>query len=173
MLSQRTIVWLSLSTVLATVATGCSLSGAANTTSNTNAVTANTSMMYDDTEDEDDALDVVTEDVYGKDLELVTRYPDSIRSYYVSDDWSQSVSYQTKASADDIRAYYVTALIEQGWEQSEDATDYIEFTKGDSNNPEIATVWFTEYPKQKLLEYEIDYERALTQAELDEENEAE
>ncbi|MBI2415120.1 MAG: hypothetical protein HYV33_00465 [Candidatus Kerfeldbacteria bacterium] len=137
--------------------TGC------NTT--TTGPTTTTTPVTTDVSDED-ALAVVTTDVYGKDFDWIERYENSVRSYYFSDEYSTSVTYQTAATEDDLRTYYTNVLETAGWTKSEDATDYVEFTKGNDDNPEIFTVWLTAYPDQKLVEYELSYERALTEAEL-------
>lgn len=115
---------------------------------------------------EDEAIDVVTEDVYGKDLDLVERYPDSVRSYYASNEYESDVTYQTTASQEDIRAYYDEQLTAAGWTNSEEATDYMEYVKGDEDNPEILTLYLTEYTDQGIVEYELVYEPALTDEEL-------
>lgn len=117
---------------------------------------------------EEDALEIVTSDVYGKDLDSVERYPNSIRSYYSSNEYETDVTYQTTATTDDVRAYFNDVLIAAGWENSEEATDYMEYLKGDEDNPEIFTVYFTNYANQGVVEYELVYEPALTDEQLKE-----
>lgn len=117
---------------------------------------------------DDDAVDVVTADVYGKDLALVERYPASVRSYYSSNEYETDVTYQTSDSMEDVRSYYHTALTAAGWENSEEATDYMEYIKGDDANPEIMTVYFTSYASQGIVEYELVHEPALTDGQLQE-----
>ncbi|EKD78644.1 MAG: hypothetical protein ACD_41C00306G0014 [uncultured bacterium] len=115
---------------------------------------------------EEDSIAVEAADVYGKDLEIVTRYPDSIRSYYSSNEYETDVTYQTTASTEDVRTYYNDAMAAAGWENSEEATDYMEYLKGDEDNPEIFTVYFTSYDDQGIVEYELVYEPALTDEQL-------
>lgn len=115
---------------------------------------------------DEELIEVVTEDVYGKDLDLVERYPDSVRSYYASNEYELDVTYQTTASQEDIRAYYDEQLTAAGWTNSEEATDYMEYVKGDEDNPEILTLYLTEYTEQGIVEYELVYEPALTEEEL-------
>lgn len=117
---------------------------------------------------DDDVVDVVTADVYGKDLTIVERYPASVRSYYSSNEYETDVTYQTSDSMEDVRSYYNTALTAAGWENSEEATDYMEYLKGDDANPEIMTVYFTSYDDQAIVEYELVYEPALTAEQLQE-----
>lgn len=115
---------------------------------------------------EEDAIEVVASDVYGKDLELIERYPDSIRSYYSSNEYETDVTYQTTATTEAIRSYFNDTLVTAGWENSEEATDYMEYVKGDEDNPEIFTVYFTSYDDQGIVEYELVYEPALTDEQL-------
>lgn len=145
-------------TVIALLATGA---GCTNPNTTTNANT-NTAVL------DDEAIAVETTDVYGKDLSDVTRYPDSIRSYYSSNDYETDVTYQTTGSIEQVRQYFNDQLTAAGWTNSEEATDYMEYVKGDDNNPEIMTVYFTEYKSQGILEYELVYEPALSEEELNE-----
>lgn len=121
-------------------------------------------------EDEDyyDQLDVVTEDAYGKDIDFIERYEGSLRSYYSTNEYETDVSFQTTADQDDVRAFYNDKLVAAGWEISEDATDYVEFTKGSEDNPEIFTLYLTPYEKQNILEYELVYEPSLSDDQLKE-----
>ncbi len=131
-------------------------------TSTTNTNATNTDNLLVD----EDAIVVETSDVYGKDIEQVERYPDSIRSYYSKSDYETDVTYQTTADIEDVRAFYNGKLTAAGWTNSEEATDYMEYTKGDDENPEIMTVYFTSYDSQGILEYELVYEPALSEEEL-------
>ncbi len=117
---------------------------------------------------DDEAIAVETSDVYGKDLTDVTRYPDSVRSYYSSNEYETDVTYQTTGSIEQVRQYFNDQLTAAGWTNSEEATDYMEYTKGDDSNPEIMTVYFTEYDAQSILEYELVYEPALSEEQLNE-----
>ncbi len=122
----------------------------------------------DDEEDYYDEVEVVTEDAYGKDLAFIERYEGSLRSYYSTNEYETDVSYQTEADQDDVRAFYNDKLIADGWTVSEDATDYMEFLKGDEDNPEIFTLYLTPYEKQGILEYELVYEPSLSEEQLQE-----
>lgn len=140
-----------------------------NSNENKNAtVEVNNEADADYDEDYYDEVEVVTEDAYGKDLEFIERYPDSLRSYYSSNEYETDVSYQTTADQDDVRAFYNDKLVASGWTVSEDATDYMEFVKGDEENPEIFTLYLTPYEKQGVLEYELVYEPALSDEQLQE-----
>lgn len=142
---------------------GCVPSPSSNTPTPT---PVKTNTEIDITSDED-TTDVVTADVYGKDLDFVERYPDSLRSYYSSNEYETDVTYQTTAGIDDVRAFYDAKLKAAGWTNSEEATDYMEYTRGDEANPEILTLYLTEYSNQGLLEYELVYEPVLTDDQLD------
>lgn len=115
---------------------------------------------------EEDSIEAVAADVYGKDLTVVERYPGSVRSYYSSNEYETDVTYQTTASTEEVRSYFNDTLVAAGWENSEEATDYMEYLKGDDDNPEIFTVYFTSYDAQGLVEYELVYEPALTEEQL-------
>ncbi len=149
---------------------GCTTTNTTNTepaTSNENVnVSADGDVDVIDITSEEDVVDAVTEDVYGKDLTMVERYPDSIRSYYAASQYETDVSYQTIAEQEDIRKFYTDNLTAAGWTNSEEATDYMEYTKGDESNPEIITLYLTEYKTQGLVEYELVYEPALSDEEL-------
>lgn len=114
---------------------------------------------------DDDTISVVAGDVYGKDLSGVERYPKSILSYYAHSDDATDVTYQTTASAEQVRTYFQDQLTKAGWKNSEEATDYMEYTKGDKKNQEVLTVYFTTYDEQGIVEYELAYEPAANMAE--------
>jgi hypothetical protein len=139
------------------LAAGMSCSG---NTTNTNVANYNTGIV------DEDAIAVETSDVYGKDIDQIERYPGSIRSYYSKSDYETDVTYQTTAEIEDVRAFYNTKLTDAGWTNSEEATDYMEYVKGDDENPEIMTVYLTSYDSQGILEYELVYEPALSEEEL-------
>lgn len=108
---------------------------------------------------------VVTTDAYGKDFPDIARYPNSIRIYYADSELETNVIYQTTAQTEVVRSYFDDLVTKAGWTISSQGTDYMEYTRGDRDNPEILTVYFTEYATQQLLEYELVYEPALTEAE--------
>ncbi len=146
------------------LATGCvnSITESTTDTSNSNADAA----VYED--DYYDEIELVDEDVYGKDLTVVERYPDSVRSYYSSNEYETDVTYQTSDDQEAVREFYLDALESDGWEISEDATDYMELLRGEEDNPEIFTLYLTEYQDQGVLEYELVYEPSLTDEQLEE-----
>ena len=146
---------------------GCSLTKEKDNNTNSSAVPVDASDL--DLNDED-ATEVATKDAYGEDMADINRYPDSIRTYYSDDSGEIEITYQTKATDQEIRDYYTKLLVDKGWKQIGKATDYIDFEKGDTNNPEVMTVYLTPYEKQGILEYELVYSPALTQEELDAEN---
>lgn len=115
-------------------------------------------IMTDDFSYDDDTIAVETEDVYGKDLTQIERYPGSIRSYYSSNDYETDVTYQTTEDVETVRQYYNEQLTAAGWTNSEEATDYMEYEKGSDTALELITVYFTEYNNGDLLEYELVYE---------------
>lgn len=169
--------------ILLTTGTGCSLIKSQKTTPpNTNQASTNVSatvnvndtdvndtLSEDSQDDNADTsqtdTDVVTNDVFGEDMTIVQRYPNSIRSYYSKNELETDVTYQTTASQDDIRKFYKDSLTKDTvWTVSEEATDYIEFSKGDDNNPEYLTVYLTPY--KNILEYELVYEPPYTDEQL-------
>lgn len=157
---------LTLSTVLL-LGAGCNnKQPSATTTSNTSAEVTDDTVNIDDIYAESDEIEVVTADVYGKDLEQVVRYPDSLRSYYSSNEYEADVTYQTTDDVEAIRAFYEEKLIADGWTNSEQATDYMEYTRGDELNPDIITLYLTTYTTQGLVEYELVYEPALTDEQM-------
>lgn len=174
--------FIALSIVL-TVGAGCSLLKNGKTPStNTNQSNTNVSVDATNTDTDTDAVlslddedatadtsqtttDTVTTDVFGEDMELVQRYPDSVRSYYSKNELETDITYQTTASQDDVRKFYKEALTkDNAWTVSEEATDYVEFSRGDDNNPEYLTVYLTPY--KNLLEYELVYEPPYTEEQL-------
>lgn len=150
----------------ALIAAGCSTTEVNNNTNTTAKTTPDDSVVMED--DYYDEIDIVTEDAYGKDLESIVRYPDSIRSYYSASDYETDVSYQTSDDQEKVREFYNDLLLADGWETSEEATDYMEFVRGDEDNPEIFTLYLTPYEGQNILEYELVYEPSLTDAQLEE-----
>lgn len=146
------------------VLSGCSLTNTDSQDANAN---KNAPVAADTLLEDEDATEIVTADQYGQDMADVIRYPDSIRSYYAKDDGEIDIIYQTTASVQEVRDFYTNLMKEKGWgEPTGDATDYVDFEKGDKNNPEMLTVYFTPYEKQQILEYELVYTPSLTEEEL-------
>jgi hypothetical protein len=116
--------------------------------------------------DDEETIEMATTDVFGEDLTDIPRYPSSIRTYYAQDEEETAVTYETQDSETKVRDFYKTTLIEKGWKQVGIATDYIDFEKGDEENPEILTVYFTLYEEEQILEYELVYSPPLTEEEL-------
>lgn len=161
--------------ILLTIGGGCSLIKTKTATptnvnqANVNANSNTDSVSVDNEDDTVDAAqtdtDVVTSDVFGEDMKLADRYPNSIRSYYSKNELETDVTYQTTASQDDVRTFYKDSLTKDAvWTVSEEATDYVEFSKGDDTNPEYLTVYLTPY--KNILEYELVYEPPYTEEQL-------
>jgi len=162
--------YLYLGTILAlsVTVTGCSLFQTGSTNNDVTAGIADTDVSFDE-----DFIEVLTADAYGEDLVMVERYPGSIRSYYATNEYETDLTYQTTASEAEVRSFYDEKLKTDGWENTEEATDYMEYMKGDEDNPEIFTLYLTPYEDQDLLEYELVYEPTLTEAQLEELNDDE
>lgn len=144
---------------------GCALKDLTKSNSNKN---TNSAKTVTDEEDEE-TIEMATEDVFGEDMADVERYPDSIRTYYAKDEGEIDITYETQDTEQQVRDYYTKYLQDKGWKQTGIATDYIDFEKGDENNPEILTVYFTPYEESGVLEYELVYSPPLTEEELSEE----
>lgn len=88
-----------------------------------------------------------------KELGIVDRYPDSVLVGYSTNDDRESVEYVAKASLDEVKSYYITALKEKGWQIRESGQDSVTFEKGED------TVYIHLYfdPDDKTLEYYLDY----------------
>lgn len=90
-----------------------------------------------------------------KDLEVIGRYPGSIRTGYGKrDDIDRiEVEYVTKASADEVKEYYINNLEEVGWEIETSGENQIRFSK-----EEEALSLHTNYDEvDKILEYYLEY----------------
>lgn len=153
--------FLLLAVALVVVFSGCF----ADKDTNTNSTTKTDSTVTIDDSDED-LVEMTSEDVFGEDLADIDRYPDSIRSYYAKDEYETDITYETTDSEEKVREYYTDLLEDEGWTQVGVATDYIDFEKGDEDNPEILTVYFTPYEDEGFLEYELVYSPPLTDEEL-------
>ncbi len=110
--------------------------------------------------------DLPTEDALGADMANVERYPDSVRTYYLKDNEETDITYVVKSTAVDVRDYYMDLLEDEDWTLIAEASDYIDFEKGDENNPEMLTVYFEFKKKKKWTEYELVYYPPLTEEEL-------
>ncbi len=96
------------------------------------------------------------EDAVGtKDLEVIGRYPGSVRTGYSSDDTidRKAVDYVVKAPANEVKEYYIDNLGEMGWEIETSEEDQIRFAK------EEATFFLnTNYDEEdKTLKYYLEY----------------
>ncbi len=109
-----------------------------------------------------------TEDAIGEDMDDVERYEDSVRTYYYKDSEETDVIYVTADAPEDVRDFYKDLLVEEGWTLVSEATDYIDFEKGDSDNPEIFTVYYEWKKKKGYTEYELVYMPPLSEEELQE-----
>jgi len=166
---KKTTIFATLTALLLVVLLlgGCSLSKKGDDT-NTK-VKTNTEAV--ETDDDEDTIEMATVDAFGEDLKDIPRYAGSIRTYYAEDEEETAVTYETTDAESKVREYYKTTLTEKGWRQTGVATDYSDFEKGDEANPEILTVYFTQYEDEGILEYELVYSPPLTPEELAAENE--
>jgi hypothetical protein len=153
--------------------TGCVNNAATTKQSNTTADSVSDAVAEEDIIADEDVIDPSTEelqfvekDVFGEDLSFVERYPDSIRSYFSKSELETAITYETTADQEQVRKHFSDQLTTNGWENSEQATDYMEFMKGDENNPEYLTLYLTPY--NNGLEYELVYEPAYTEEQLQE-----
>lgn len=143
---------------------GCTPSKTTTTTNSTNQTAA--TLKATDSTTTVDSTTVVTTDVYGQDLDFAPRSDGSIRSYYSANLYETDITYQTTTDVETIRKFYTDTLTAAGWVNSAQATDYMEYSNGSQDNPEILTVYFTDFPQQNVLEYELVYEPALTADQL-------
>lgn len=116
----------------------------------------------------DEEVEIVTTDEYGKDLEQVERYPESIRSYYEAYDDEIIVTYQTTDTQEQVREYYNELLPQSGWELDGESTDYMEYIRTtDAGEDEYITLYLYEYTNPAITEYELDYEPPYTESDGD------
>lgn len=111
--------------------------------------------------------DLPAADALGEDMADIARYPESVRTYYSKSDEETDIIYVTKDEAVEVRDYYKKLLVDLGWTLSGEASDYLDFEKGDSTNPEMFTVYFEWKKKNLWTEYELYYTPPLTAAELE------
>ncbi|MDP3970762.1 MAG: hypothetical protein Q8P90_03605 [bacterium] len=122
-------------------------------------------------DDYEDVIEIVDEDVYGKDITFVNRYPKSIRSYYESYEDETAVSYQTTDDTEEVRSYFNDQLTTDGWELSGESTDFMEYTKETAEGEtEYVTIYLDTYKDQGIMEYEIVYEPPYTEDGFDSED---
>ncbi|MFH0819179.1 MAG: hypothetical protein V1898_04255 [Patescibacteria group bacterium] len=163
-------LFLTLIMVFVFVLSGCDFNSSnANNNENSNktAVSSQDEDIIDDTDIETEELTAMpTEDVYGEDMTSIDRYPESKRTYYVKDDYETDITYITSDSETKVRDYFLDLLKKDSWENTGVATDYLDFEKGDTDNPEMLTIYFTPYENSDLLEYEMVYSPPLTEEEL-------
>lgn len=117
---------------------------------------------------DDEGKPLPEEDAIGEDMADITRYPDSVRTYYAKDYGEIDIIYLTKDSAQEVSDYYKDLVVNQGWTLVGEASDYLDFEKGDAENPEMLTIYFEWKKKKKQTEYEILYTPPLTEEELKE-----
>lgn len=152
---------------VAVLISGCTLTKKADDTKTK--TTEQTNNAVADINSDEDTIEMPTTDAFGEDLADIPRYTGSIRSYYSQDEEETDITYDTTDTEAQVREFYKTTLTAKGWRQTGIATDYIDFEKGDEANPEILTVYFTQYGT--VLEYELVYSPPLTPEELAAENE--
>lgn len=131
-------------------------------TSVSDEVIADDSLLYED------EITIVEKDVYGKDLDLVERYPSSLRSYYEAYDDEISVTYQTTDDQEEVRTYFNEQLTAAGWTVDGDATDYTEYYRESDAGEEYLSVYYYPYESADITEYELYYEPPYTDEDLEE-----
>lgn len=145
-----------------------------NTTEQPNENTPNSDeVIVDDSFLYEDEITVVEKDVYGKDLDLVERYPNSLRSYYEAYDDEISVTYQTTDDQEEVRSYFNEQLTAAGWTVDGDATDYTEYYRENDAGEEYLSVYYYPYESTNVTEYELYYEPPYTDEELEDSEEIE
>ena len=117
---------------------------------------------------DESATALPTADAIGEDMADVSRYPDSVRTYYLKDSEEVDIIYVSSDTAEKVRDYYRDLLVQKGWKLTAEATDYLDFEKGDTNNPEMFSVYFEWKKKKAQTEYELIYTPPLTVEELKE-----
>lgn len=90
-----------------------------------------------------------------KELGIVDRYPGSVIVSYSKDPDSgrTSVDYRAKASIDEVKNYYISAMGEEGWEMKGTSEDDISFVKGED---ELYISFYFDEGK-KTLKYYLEY----------------
>lgn len=162
-----------LSLLIITMATGCTLGSkqksSTDSSTNTKDTAKNTSIETEDDflnleDDTQDTVEVVTEDVYGKDYDFIERYPDSIRSYYESYDGESTVTYQTNDDQEKVREFYNENLNgKDGWELSAESSDYMEYMRSTEKGDEYMSLYLYVYKDQGITEFELVYEPPYTE----------
>ena len=90
-----------------------------------------------------------------RDLEVVSRYPGSVRVGYSNDEQMErtSVDYETKAEKDEVKTYYVSTLEDKGWKIETSKEDRIRFGKDEAT----LFVNFHYDESDKILDYYLEY----------------
>ncbi len=90
-----------------------------------------------------------------QDLDIIGRYPQSVRTMYENppDMGYESVTYEAKASMDEVKEYYINQLQEDGWEIISSEEDEIRFQK----EPESLFLRFYYDQNDKILRYTLEY----------------
>lgn len=90
-----------------------------------------------------------------KDLEIIERYPGSVRTMYENppDMKYESVTYVTKASIEDVKEYYLNELKDQGWNLVSSSEDELRFEK----DPSTFRIHFYYDEADKILKYSLEY----------------
>lgn len=96
-----------------------------------------------------------SKDAIGEDLEVVSRYPDSIRVEYSKepDGSCTKVSYQTKDSVDKVKEYYHDKMTSLEWQMVSSEEDELQFEK----EPARLYIWFYYNEGDQITEYELKY----------------
>ena len=94
-------------------------------------------------------------DSMGTDLEVVSRYPGSVRVEYSksSDGSVTKISYQTKDSTEEVKEYYFDKMTSLGWQMTSSEESQVVFGK----EPARLYLWLYYYESSQITEYELKY----------------
>lgn len=94
-------------------------------------------------------------DSMGMDLEVVSRYPGSVRVKYSksSDGGVTKISYQTKDSTEEVEEYYFDKMTSSGWQMTSSEGNQTVFRK----EPARLYLWLDYRKSSQITEYELKY----------------
>lgn len=94
-------------------------------------------------------------DSMGTDLEVVSRYPGSVRVKYSksSDASVTKISYQTKDSTEEVKEYYFDKMTSSGWQMTSSEGSQVVFKK----EPARLYLWLDYHETSQITEYELKY----------------
>ncbi len=96
-----------------------------------------------------------TDTVGTKDLDVIGRYPESIRINYEnpSDRGYEAVTYITKDTIEKVKQHYVINLQEERWQIASNISDQMKFER----NPETLFLTFYTDEANQILKYVLEY----------------